>query len=111
MATGIISIAAWNFQLSSLALGLFIFNIAAFGVLVALTALRVFRFPDLFGADMTDHRIGPGFFTAIAASCILGTEFLLFAHNIMAAAVLLARASFMWGGSHLHRFYGLHDQA
>ncbi len=98
MATGIISIAAWNFQLSSLPLGLFIFNIAAFGVLVALTALRVFRFRDLFAADMTDHRIGPGFFTAIAASCVLGTEFLLFAHNIMAPAVLLALASIMWVG-------------
>ena len=77
MATGIISVAAREFQLALLAEGLFAFNLVAYAVLATLTLLRALRYPRLFFADMTDHKVGPGFFTAVAASCILGTQFLL----------------------------------
>ena len=96
MATGIVSIAAQDFQLPVLAVGLFVFNLVAYAVLTALTALRAIRYSRLFFADMTNHRIGPGFFTVVAGSCILGTQFLLLAHNLAAATVLLALGVALW---------------
>lgn len=98
MATGVVSIAAWDFQLSVLAMGLFAFNVVAYGVVAGLTALRAIRYPRLFFADMTDHRLGPGFFTAVAGSCILGTQFFLMAHSLAAASVFLALGTALWVG-------------
>jgi tellurite resistance protein TehA-like permease len=98
MATGIVSIAALEFQLPVLAMGLFVFNLAAYAVLAGLTALRAIRYPRLFFADMTDHRLGPGFFTAIAGSCILGTQILLMTHSLAAATVFLALGIALWIG-------------
>jgi tellurite resistance protein TehA-like permease len=59
MATGVVSIAAWDFRLPVLAMGLFAFNLVAYVVVAALTALRAIRYPQLAFADMTDHRLGP----------------------------------------------------
>ncbi|HEX3246376.1 MAG TPA: tellurite resistance/C4-dicarboxylate transporter family protein [Chloroflexota bacterium] len=98
MATGIISITAWDFQLAPLAVGLFVFNLVAYAVLAALTALRALRYPRQFFADMTDHLLGPGFFTAVAGSCILGTQFLLIAHSLTAAVALLFLGIVLWIG-------------
>lgn len=98
MATGIISIAAWDFNFSIFATGLFIFNLIAYAVLTCLTALRAIRYPRLLLSDMTDHRIGPGFLTAVAGSCILGAQFLRIAHNVVAAIVLLALGTVLWIG-------------
>ena len=98
MATGVVSIAAWDFRLPVLAIGLFVFNVAAYVVVAGLTLLRAIRYPRLFFADMTDHRLGPGFFTAVAGSCILGTQFLLMAHSVEVAAVFLALGTTLWIG-------------
>jgi tellurite resistance protein TehA-like permease len=98
MATGIVSIAAWDFQLSGLALALFAFNLAAFAVLVVLTVLRAVRYPRVFVADMIDHQVGPGFFTTVAGACILGAQFLLLTHSIAAANALLALGTAAWVG-------------
>jgi tellurite resistance protein TehA-like permease len=98
MATGVVSIAAWDFQLPVLAMGLFAFNLVAYAVVTGLTALRVMRYPRLFFADMTDHRLGPGFFTAVAGSCILGTQFLLMVHSLAAAIVFLTLGTALWIG-------------
>jgi tellurite resistance protein TehA-like permease len=98
MATGVVSIAAWDFQLPVVAMGLFAFNLVAYAVVASLTALRAIRYPRLFFADMTDHRLGPGFFTAVAGSCILGTQFLLMVHSLVAAIVFLALGTALWIG-------------
>jgi tellurite resistance protein TehA-like permease len=98
MATGIVSIAAWDFGLPFLATGLFAFNLAAYLVLAYLTALRSIRYPRLFFADMTDHRLGPGFFTAVAGSCILGSQFLLMAGSLAGATAFLALGTALWVG-------------
>ena len=73
-------------------MALFAFNLVAYVVLAGLSGLRMIRYPRAFFADMTDHQIGPGFFTAVAGSCILGTQFLLMAHSLTAATALLALA-------------------
>ena len=98
MATGIVSIAARDFQFPVLATGLFVFNPAAYAVLAALTVLRAIRHTRQLFADMTDHRLGPGFFTAVAGSCILGSQFLLMTHNLAAATSFLALKVALWVG-------------
>jgi tellurite resistance protein TehA-like permease len=98
MATGIVSISARDFHLLILATGLFAFNLVAYAVVMCLTVLRAIRYPQLFLADMTDHRLGPGFFTAVAASCILGAQFLLLMHSLAVAAVFLALGTGLWVG-------------
>ena len=98
MATGVVSIGAWDLGLPVLATGLFAFNLAAYAVLSCLTASRLIRYPQLFFADMTDHRLGPGFFTAVAGSCILGTQFLLIVRSLAAAGVFLALGIALWIG-------------
>ncbi len=96
MATGIVSTGAHDFGLPWLATGLFVFNLAAFVVLAGLTTWRGIRYPQHFLADITDHRRAPGFFTAVAASCILGTQFLLLARSVPAATVLLVLGMLLW---------------
>lgn len=98
MATGIVSIGAWDFGLPVLATGLFAFNLAAYVVVAGLNAFRSIRYPRLFFADMTDHRLGPGFFTAVAGTCLLGTQFLLIVRSLLAATVLLALGTVLWVG-------------
>lgn len=98
MATGIVSIAARDLGFAYIATGLFAFNLVAYAVLAALTLLRAIRYPRLFFADMTDHRLGPGFFTAVAGSCVLGTQVLLMTGNLGVAAVFLALGTTLWLG-------------
>jgi tellurite resistance protein TehA-like permease len=98
MATGVVSLAAWDFGLLVLATGLFAFNLVAYAVVTCLTILRAFGYPRLFLADMTDHRLGPGFFTAVAGSCILGTQFLVMTHSLAAATAFLALGTALWIG-------------
>lgn len=96
MATGIISIAAWDFGFAILSVGLLAFNLIAYAILAVLTVLRAFRYPRLFFTDMTDHRIGPGFFTIVAGSCVLGSQLLIIAHSLIAAIVFLALGVLLW---------------
>jgi tellurite resistance protein TehA-like permease len=98
MATGIISIAAKDLQLAILPMVLFALNLFTYVVLVGLTGLRAIRYPQAFLADMTDHQVAPSFFTAVAGSCILGTQFLLIAHSLPAAIALLALGTALWIG-------------
>src|SRR5690606_31072578 len=81
-----------------LASSLFALNLVAFVVLAVLTALRATRHPRLFFGDLTDHRLGPGFFTAVAGSCILGVQFLLLANSVAVATAFLALGIILWVG-------------
>jgi tellurite resistance protein TehA-like permease len=96
MATGIISIAALDFELAWLAFALFAISATAYAVLMVLTVARAFRYPRLLFADMTDHRLGPGFFTAVAASSVLGSEVLLISGNVAIASLLLGITIVLW---------------
>jgi tellurite resistance protein TehA-like permease len=98
MATGIVSIGAILFERPVLAAGLFAFNLAAYVVVACLSPVRLIRFPQAFFADMTDHRLGPGFFTAVAGSCILGAQFLLMLGSLAAATLFLALGVALWIG-------------
>ncbi len=96
MATGIVSIAALSFQLRALAVSLFALNGVAYAVLVVLTIFRAVRYGPEFIADLTDHRRGTGFFTTVAATCIIGAQLQLIAGDVRAATAFLAVGLVLW---------------
>jgi tellurite resistance protein TehA-like permease len=98
MATGILSIGATQLGAPALGVGLFVLNIGVYVALSGLTALRIAWFaPDVFG-DMTDHRRSPGFFTAVAATNILGTQCLLIGGSLTLAVTLWVVGLALWTG-------------
>jgi tellurite resistance protein TehA-like permease len=77
MATGIVSLAAWIQGFAALARGMFWLNLAFFIALWGLTALRLGRHCPRLRADVSNHSRGVGFFTAVPAACVLGSQALL----------------------------------
>ncbi|MCK9538239.1 tellurite resistance/C4-dicarboxylate transporter family protein [Dokdonella sp.] len=96
MATGIVSIGAWRLGMPRLAWLLFAFNGVAYVTLWLLYLTRLARHPRLFVGDLTDHLRGPGFFTMVAASSIVGSQFLLLAGSVRGAIALLVVAVVLW---------------
>ncbi len=88
MATGIVSIASHLLEMPEVALALFWLNIPAYFILVVLTITRLLVYPGEFFTDLTDHKRGVGFFTTVAASCVLGNQFLLITSLRWPAVVL-----------------------
>ncbi len=74
MATGIISIAAYLLEMKILALSLLVVNVVAYAILWFLLILRLIFFFARVRADITDHVRGPGFFTVVAGTCVLGSQ-------------------------------------
>ncbi|MCW5979674.1 MAG: tellurite resistance/C4-dicarboxylate transporter family protein [Bryobacteraceae bacterium] len=96
MATGIVSLAAHMLGMPRLAVVLFGVNVAAYVVLWVLNGLRVFWFTSLVAADLIDHQRGPGFFTSVAGSCVLGSQFILIAEDYRTATVLWILGIVLW---------------
>jgi tellurite resistance protein TehA-like permease len=96
MATGIVSIAALFEGWPPVAWLLFGINAVAYVVLWVLTLIRLLRWPHRLFGDMVDHRRGPGFFTLVAGSAVLGNEFVLLAEQPTVAFGLLLLAAVLW---------------
>jgi tellurite resistance protein TehA-like permease len=77
MATGIVSIAAGLAGLGMIARALFALNVLFYAALVVLTAARFVLHRDRVLADLFDHGRSVGFFTTVAGTCVLGSQFLL----------------------------------
>lgn len=77
MATGIVSIACQLLGPSWLAEPLLWLNAVFYVVLWALTVTRAVRFPARLFADVAHHGRAVGFFTTVAATCVLGSQALL----------------------------------
>lgn len=77
MATGIVSISAHLLGMSWIALVMFRLNIGTYLILWLFSILRLIWFPRRFFGDMMEHKHASGFFTMVASSCILGSQFLL----------------------------------
>lgn len=76
MATGIVSVACQLLEMRWMAQLLFFLNVAAFLGLVMLSTVRLVTFPRALFSDLIDHQRGVGFFTTVAACCVLGMQFL-----------------------------------
>ena len=98
MATGIVSIAAHLSDMRLIADALFRLNIAAYLILWCLSLLRLALHPRQFLSDMVDHQRASGFFTTVAGSCVLGSQFVLIAGNYRAAVLLWLLGIVLWVG-------------
>lgn len=96
MATGILSIDASLWGWSWVGAVLFYFNQIAYGFLWLLTLVRLFRFTARLTADLTDHRRGPGFFTIVAGTCVLGSQFVLMSQNAVMGIFLWVVGAVIW---------------
>jgi tellurite resistance protein TehA-like permease len=96
MATGIVSIAAQLLEMTAVARLLFVLNLVFYPALVALTMIRIARYRDRVVADLLDHGRSVGFFTAVAGTCVLGSQFVIVAGMWPPAAVLWAVGILLW---------------
>ncbi|WP_233208548.1 tellurite resistance/C4-dicarboxylate transporter family protein [Planomicrobium sp. MB-3u-38] len=96
MATGALSISSFFLGFEMLAEMLLYFNIAAYTVLLTMTILRVVLYPKRIIKDLSSHAIGSGFFTAVAATCVLGSQLILVADSYAFAFYLWGFALFLW---------------
>jgi tellurite resistance protein TehA-like permease len=96
MATGIVSIACHLTGFARLAVILLWINVGFFAVLWALFILRVLRFRERVVADVMHHGRAVGFFTIVAATCVLGSQSLLIGGAWRVAAALWAAGVVLW---------------
>lgn len=88
MATGIISVASHLLGIEWAAWILYYANLFFYGVLALLFVARLVLFlPDVL-ADLREPLRGPGFFTLVAGTCVLGSQLLVVAQQRGAAKVL-----------------------
>jgi tellurite resistance protein TehA-like permease len=96
MATGIVSIAAYNLGLGKIAHALLGINIISYGVLWGLTLGRLAFFPKALLKDFCSYRLGPTFFTIPAGSCVLGSQVLLLLDSIPGGVTLWGIGFISW---------------
>lgn len=96
MATGIISLAAFMMKFETLAVGLFYLNVGQYGLLCVLYFLRAWRYPARFFGDMFTHLTGPGYFTAVAGTGILASQFMIIRGDLIGGGVLWVFALVLW---------------
>ena len=96
MATGIISIAAHLLGMPFIASALFWCNLIFYGVLAIAFILRLIFYFRRVVQDIVDHQNGPGFFTLVAGSCILGVQLVVLNDLTVIPQILLAIATVLW---------------
>jgi len=96
MATGIVSIACALLALRPIALALLWANTAFYVVLWSLTLLRVIRFGDRVVADLQHHGRAVGFFTTVAATCVLGSQWFVVGGASTVATWLWTAGIILW---------------
>lgn len=96
MATGIISIACYLLEMRTLAVVLLVLNIVAYALLWLLLLLRLSLFFSRIKEDINNHVRGPGFFTVVAGTSVLGSELLIVAGQFRIASVLWLLGLFLW---------------
>jgi len=96
MATGIVSIACALLDLRPIAVVLLWANSVFFAVLWALTVVRLTRFRERVIADLKDHSRAVGFFTTVAATCVLGSQWFVVAGAWTLAAWLWSLGIVLW---------------
>ncbi len=96
MATGVVSIASRLLGLAPVAWALFALNLVFYAALWTLTIIRAVRHPRRIVADLVDHARGPGFFTLVAGTCVLGTQLIVVAGLRAGAQLLWVISLVLW---------------
>ncbi|MEO7031420.1 MAG: tellurite resistance/C4-dicarboxylate transporter family protein [Herbaspirillum sp.] len=98
MATGIVSLGAHHLGFLRIGELLFGLNVVMYVLLWLLTLVRLVRYPRRFFGDLIDHLRGPGFFTTVAASGVLGSQYVLMAHDYRTGLILWYISLVLWVG-------------
>lgn len=96
MATGIISIACDLLGMRSIAIALLIVNLVAYSILLLLLLIRLLRFFARVKDDINNHVRGPGFFTLVAGTCVLGSQLVIVVDRSQIAAGLWFVGLLFW---------------
>ena len=96
MATGIISIASHLLGFRFFDIFLLWLNVLFYVLLWGFTTVRVLLYPKRIMADLSDHLLGVGFFTMVAATCVLGSQFVLLKRAYILGFVFLGIGAFLW---------------
>jgi tellurite resistance protein TehA-like permease len=98
MATGIVSLAAIPLGHDNIAAALFALNLLAFPLLCVFMLFRLIQHPLGVLSELCGHRAAPGVLTVVAATSILGDQFVLLASNLQVAAALWIGSLVPWIG-------------
>jgi len=98
MATGIVSVATDLRGWPHIARALLLVNVVAYLVLWLLLIARIIRHRDRVLADLFDHARGPGFFTVVAATCVLGSQLIALTGKTAVARPLWFLGIALWLG-------------
>lgn len=98
MATGIVGLAVHAAGWPAGGQALFWVGLAAYAVLWVLTGIRCVRYWPAVRADLTTHARAPGFFTAVAATGVLGNGCIILHAAPAAGLVLWVAAVVLWVG-------------
>jgi tellurite resistance protein TehA-like permease len=96
MATGIVSIACRLVGPAAVSVPLLWVNTVFYAVLWVMTALRVARFAAQVRADLMHHGRAVGFFTIPAATCVMGSQWLVVGGAWHAAAWFWTAGIVLW---------------
>jgi tellurite resistance protein TehA-like permease len=96
MSTGIISIASKLLGFTDIAYALFYINIIAYAILLPLQILRVSMFWDCLYKDLTNPKLSLVFFTIVAATNVLGAQFVSIVNQPEVAKIFWYFGIFLW---------------
>jgi tellurite resistance protein TehA-like permease len=96
MATGIVSIAAHVLHMPRIAWALLAFNVVAYAVLTVMLAIRLVAYFPRVLEDLNSHARGPGFFTVVAGTCVLGSEIVILTGRAGVARALWIAGIVLW---------------
>jgi tellurite resistance protein TehA-like permease len=95
MATGIVSIGSDRAEFHTIAAVLLWLNAAQYLLLWILTAWRLLRYRRALLDDLTDHQAAPGFFSAVAATGVMGNQLIVTGAYDLALALWIF-GLFLW---------------
>lgn len=96
MATGIVSLASYLDGLEQFGIILFYLNLVFISVLIVFFIYRCLFYWEQVKEDFGSYKKGPGFFTIVAALCIVGNQFVVLYNNFLVAEIILAIAVVAW---------------
>lgn len=96
MATGIVAMTSHLQGMPVLARALFQITVGTYVILMLLTGVRLVRHRARLLKDLTDHTRGPFFFAVVAATNVLGSQFVVLAGDDIIAIALWILGVLLW---------------
>ncbi|SOC43830.1 tellurite resistance/C4-dicarboxylate transporter family protein [Salinicoccus kekensis] len=96
MATGALSLSFWYLSFGKAAEFLIYLNVFIYIILLSLNAARIVFNTDEFLGDLASHAKGPGFFTLIAGTEVLGTQLVVINDLVVWGFLFWAVAFLLW---------------